>query len=117
MWGAAPFITIILFGLDILFNAIVTCKHPIVWTLIAPLLEALLLALIIYKLWTTYASLPSITLHRSKWLVLIRILVESGILYVLSELSVVVSDPFGNLSVCVAGAAAPIIVSLSFAMQ
>lgn len=43
---------------------------------------------------------------------LIRIVVESGLLYVVSEVALLVSALFGSPSICVADAVGPITVSL-----
>lgn len=76
-----------------------------------------LLALIVCRLWNTHAEVSRISLNTNKWLILIRIIVESGLLYMFSEVAMLVSDLFGNAAVCVADAVAQTIVSTTLLHQ
>ena len=68
-------------------------------------------ALIVRKLWAAHTAAASISLCPNKWLLLIRIIVESGLLYIIAEVIVLVSETFGEVVVCFFGAAGPTLVS------
>ena len=71
-------------------------------------------ALIVHKLWTTRAQLVGTAANADKWLIMIRIVVESGMIYMLSVTVLMIADLLGNLNVCVGDAVGQVIVSASY---
>ncbi|KAJ3553803.1 hypothetical protein NM688_g3423 [Phlebia brevispora] len=83
-------ITVVCFANDILFNAVAT-------------------TLIVRKLWKTRST----SADADKWLTIIRIIVESGLLYIFSVLILVISTPVANLGNCVGDVVGQIIAIAS----
>ena len=102
-------VEMVLIGMDILFNVVATGESPLIslWHS----LTYLILALIVRKLRMAHVAVSRFSLSPNKWLILIRIIVESGTLYILAHLTVLVSESFGNVVVCFSSAAGPILVS------
>ncbi|KAJ3552965.1 hypothetical protein NM688_g3874 [Phlebia brevispora] len=64
------------------------------------ILNAAATAMLVHKLWKTRATSPD----ADKWTTLIRIIIESGLIYMISVLALLISEPFGTLGYCVGDA-------------
>ncbi|KAJ3553802.1 hypothetical protein NM688_g3424 [Phlebia brevispora] len=87
-------ITIVVLALDVLFNAVA-------------------ISLIVRKLWKTRTTSPD----ADKWLLLIRIIVESGLLYMLAVLLLAISVSIENLVYCVEDVVGSIITIASILLM
>lgn len=67
-------------------------------------------ALIVYKLWKTRAATLDISIGPDKWLILIRIIIESGMLYMASVVTTLISEPLGNIGITLGDAVGQVIV-------
>ncbi len=72
----------------------------------------LLTALIVRKFWKTRNEVREISLDSDKWLLLIRIIIESGLLYMCTLVALMISDFIGNPAAFIADVVGQVNVSL-----